>query len=78
MFGIGKKKETWTATFKTLGSTYSYAKVGDLIVVQEPDSGLSEIQFSNKLEEARYKYNMTQIGDVVHANGIWQAQLERD
>ena len=49
MFDFLKKKETWKATFKTLGSAYSYAKVGDTIILQEPDSDLSEVQFQRKL-----------------------------
>ena len=53
MFDFLKKKETWKATFKTLGSAYSYAKVGDTIILQEPDSDLSEVQFQRKLEEAK-------------------------
>ena len=33
MFDFLKKKETWKATFKTLGSAYSYAKIGDTIIL---------------------------------------------
>ena len=77
MFDFLKKKKTWKATFKTLGSAYSYAKVGDTIILQEPDSDLSEIQFQRKLEEAMYKFKVEITQGPSHTEGFWQVELVR-
>ena len=77
VFGFKKKKEVWKATFKTLGSAYSYAKVGDTIILQEPDSDLSEIQFQRKLEEAMYKFKVEITQGPSHTEGFWQVELVR-
>ena len=76
-FDFLKKKETWKATYKTLGSAYSYAKVGDTIILQEPDSDLSEIQFQRKLEEAMYKFKVEITQGPSHTEGFWQVELVR-
>ena len=67
MFDFLKKKETWKATFKTLGSAYSYAKIGDTI----------EIQFQRKLEEAMYKFKVEITQGPSHTEGFWQVELVR-
>lgn len=78
MFDFLKKKETWKATFKTLGSAYSYAKVGDTIVLQEPDTDFNEIQFNRKLDEAMYKFKVKKVQEPTHVSGFWQVELIRD
>lgn len=78
MFDFLKKKETWKATFKTLGSAYSYAKIGDTIILQEPTSELNEIQFNRKLEEAMYKFKVKKISGPADVSGYWQVELVRD
>jgi hypothetical protein len=77
VFDFLKKKETWKATFKTLGSAYSYAKVGDIIILQEPDSDLSEIQFKRRLDEAMYKFKVEITQGPSHTGGYWQVELTR-
>lgn len=72
-----KEKEVWKASFKNLGSAYSYAKVGDTILLQEPDSTYSEIQFNRKLDEAMYKYKVAKITNIMNISGFWQVELER-
>lgn len=78
MFDFLKKKETWKATFKTLGSAYSYAKVGDTIILQEPDTDFNEIQFNRKLDEAMYKFKVEKVQGPIHVSGFWQVELIRD
>lgn len=78
VFGFMKKKETWKATFKTLGSAYSYAKIGDTIILQEPDTDFSEIQFNRKLDEAMYKFKVEKTQEPMHVSGYWQVELVRD
>lgn len=77
VFGFKKKAETWKATFKTLGSAYSYAKVGDIIILQEPDSDLSEMQFQRRLDEAMYKFQVEITSGPSHTGGYWEVQLTR-
>ena len=72
-----KEKEIWKASFKNLGSAYSYSKMGDIILLQEPDSELSEMQFKRRLDEAMYKFKVSDIGEVVHVEGFWQVELVR-
>lgn len=78
MFDFLKKKETWKATFKTLGSAYSYAKIGDTIILQEPDTDFSEIQFNRRLDEAMYKFKVAKLQEPAHISGYWQVELMRD
>ena len=78
VFGFMKKKETWKATFKTLGSAYSYAKIGDTIILQEPDTDFSEMQFNRKLDEAMYKFKVEKAQEPMHISGYWQVELVRD
>lgn len=78
MFDFLKKKETWKATFKTLGSAYSYAKIGDTIILQEPDTEINEIQFNRKLEEAMYKFKVEKVSGPTNVSGFWQVELVRD
>ncbi len=79
MFDFLKKKEKdiWKASFKNLGSAYSYAKMGDIILLQEPDTAFSEPQFKRKLDEATYKFKVSAVHEVVHVEGYWQVELER-
>lgn len=72
-----KEKETWKASFKNIGSAYSYSKAGDKILLQEPDTSLSEIQFNRKLEEVMYKFSLTKASELLHTAGQWQIELER-
>ncbi len=74
---LKKKKETWKATFKTLGSAYSYANIGDTIILQEPDTDFSEIQFQRKLDEAMYKFKVDIAQGPAHISGFWQVELVR-
>ncbi len=77
VFGFKKKKEVWKATFKTLGSAYSYAKIGDIIILQEPDTDCTQIQFNRKLDEAMYKFKVEKLQEPVDVGGFWQVELER-
>ena len=78
MFDFLKKKETWKATFKTLGSAYSYAKIGDTIILQEPETDFSEIQFNRKLDEAMYKFKVSITQGPTRVSGYWQVEMVRD
>lgn len=77
MFDFMKKKETWKATFKTLGSAYSYAKVGDTIILQEPGADYSEMQFKRKLDEAMYKFKVDIVRGPEIVSGQWEVELVR-
>ncbi len=78
MFDFLKKKETWKATFKTLGSAYSYAKIGDSILLTEPEGDYTEPQFNRKLDEAMYKFRVKKLYEPKVVSGSWQVELERD
>lgn len=77
-FGFFKKKQDfWKATFKTLGSAYSYSKPGDVIVLQEPVGDYSEMQFARKLDEYMYKYKVNKLTEPTQVAEFWEVQLER-
>ena len=76
MFGfLGGKSETWKSDFDTLVRTYSYAKKGDLIVVE---TDVSEMQAQRKAEECCYKLNGLSISQKEDLGGMFRYTFHKD